>query len=134
MKLIKDSIIIIMNINMPEVNGVEATHQIVKAIPEIKVLGYGSKPYKYIIDRMFKVGASGFMTKSTPVDHLKEALDIISTGEIYLCPDSARIVIDSHILSYSQASPSYSPLLTEKEYGKMEAIRTWLKKRIKIKK
>ena len=62
--------VVVMDIGMPDLNGIEATRQIVKESPRIKVIGLSMHSSKKYIREMFKAGASGYLLKNCPFEEL----------------------------------------------------------------
>ncbi|MCP3874181.1 MAG: response regulator transcription factor [Desulfobacteraceae bacterium] len=87
--------IIMMDISMPDLNGVEATAVIKREVPNIKVIALSMHSSKKIIDKMFASGASGYILKETAFDELYDAIQEVSKGNFYLSPSIARMYIDS---------------------------------------
>jgi two-component system response regulator NreC len=86
--------IIIMDIAMPELNGIEATRQILGQMPSIKVIALSMHSDRRFVLRMLEVGASGYLTKEDTSKELFEALRTVLTGKMYLSPSIAGIVVD----------------------------------------
>ncbi len=86
--------IIIMDIHMPVLNGIEATKQILARRPEIKVIALSmfSEP-RYVME-MLRAGVSGFVLKSCVFTDLLDAVDAVSGGGRYLSRRISDIVMD----------------------------------------
>jgi DNA-binding NarL/FixJ family response regulator len=78
--------VVIMDIAMPDMNGIEATRQIVdRTSHSVKVIGLTMhSDIRYVI-RMLKAGASGFLLKDCSSEELVEAIKAVNAGETYLC-------------------------------------------------
>ncbi len=88
--------IVIMDIAMPVLNGVEATRRIKQQKPEIKVLilsGYEGEQYIY---RVVQAGAHGYLVKSVEADTLFKAIEAVQRGE-YVFPQSVHAAIQKEI-------------------------------------
>lgn len=66
--------IVMMDIAMPELNGVEATAQIRKEVPHTRVIALSMHSSKKIIDKMFDSGASGYILKASAFDEIYDAI------------------------------------------------------------
>ncbi|MTH55049.1 response regulator [Bacillus mangrovi] len=78
--------VVIMDINMPNVNGVEATKQLVEANPETKVIILSIHDDENYVTRALKTGARGYLLKEMDADTLIEAVKVVAEGGSYLHP------------------------------------------------
>ena len=76
--------IVIMDITMPDLNGIDATSQIISESREIKVIGLSMHSDKRFITGMFKVGAKGYLDKDCAFKELTKAIFTVLKGKIYL--------------------------------------------------
>lgn len=76
--------IVLLDVNMPEMDGFETTQWLHKNYPFIKVLVLTMQSDEKTIIRMFRSGAKGYLLKNTDHDELKKALDTISNNSVYL--------------------------------------------------
>jgi DNA-binding NarL/FixJ family response regulator len=67
--------VVIMDVAMKELNGVEATRQIIEAFPEIKIIGLSMHSNKRFILGMFRAGAFGYLLKDSDSDKLIKAIE-----------------------------------------------------------
>jgi len=87
--------VVIMDISMPDLNGVEATAIIRKKVPKTKVIALSMHSNKKNIDKMIASGASGYVLKETAFDELYDAVQEVSKGNFYLTPSIAGMYVDS---------------------------------------
>jgi len=78
--------VVVMDVMMPEMNGIEATRQIVTAFPGIKVLGLSLHDDKQIVDAMRAAGASAYVLKDHPFTELTRAIRAVVAGGSYFSP------------------------------------------------
>ncbi|MCL6584954.1 MAG: response regulator transcription factor [Anoxybacillus sp.] len=78
--------IVIMDINMPHTNGVEATRQLIEAYPDIKVVVLSIHDDENYVMHALKSGASGYLLKDMDADTLVEAVKVVAEGGSYLHP------------------------------------------------
>ncbi len=78
--------VVIMDINMPQMNGVEATKQLVRQFPKTKVIILSIHDDENYVTHALKTGASGYLLKEMDADALIEAVKVVSAGGSYLHP------------------------------------------------
>jgi len=86
--------IVIMDIGMPELNGVEATKQIIQVSDKIKIIALSMHSDRMFITGMFKAGASGYLLKDCAFNELVDAIKSVMNNKIYLSKEVTAIVID----------------------------------------
>ena len=106
--------VVIMDIAMPDLNGVEATRQIVAKCPGVKVITLSMNSDRRYVKGMLRAGASGYLTKSCSLEELISAIRIVAANKKYLSPDISGVVI-SESLVQSSDKPSASSILTMRE-------------------
>jgi DNA-binding NarL/FixJ family response regulator len=79
--------VVIMDIVMPLVNGIDATRQIVHDCPRTQVIGLSVHISKAYATRMLMAGASAYVLKNGDLDELVHAVEAVSHGETYLSPE-----------------------------------------------
>ena len=106
--------VVVMDIAMPGLNGVEATRQILAARPATKVviLSLYSADRPLIADS-FRVGASGYLPKEASVDELATAIRTVVQGKVYISPSVEKVVLEA--LRHPQSDGSVYWLLTPRE-------------------
>ncbi|ARK32188.1 response regulator [Halalkalibacter krulwichiae] len=88
--------VILMDINMPEMNGVEATKELVKAFPNIKVLILSIHDDESYVTHVLKTGASGYLLKEMDADALIEAVKVVASGGAYIHPKVTHNLIKEY--------------------------------------
>lgn len=78
--------IVLMDMEMPEMDGLTATQIISERFPETKVLMISSHNTQYYIDKALEVGANGYFIKSTPAEELSEAIKLIYEKDVRIIP------------------------------------------------
>jgi DNA-binding NarL/FixJ family response regulator len=83
--------IVIMDIVMPLVNGIDATRQIMHDCPNVRVIGLSIHAFRAYVTRMFAAGASAYVLKDGDLDELTHAVEAVSHGKTYVSPEIPRI-------------------------------------------
>jgi len=86
--------VVMMDISMPDLNGVEATAAIRKQVPGTKIIALSMHSNKKIIDKMLASGASGYILKEAAFDELYDAVKEVTKGNFYLPPSIAGMYVD----------------------------------------
>jgi DNA-binding NarL/FixJ family response regulator len=81
--------VVVMDIAMPELNGIEATRRIVAELPGTRVVALSMSADRRYVDAMLEAGASGYLLKNSASDELLRALEVVMRGETYLSPSIA---------------------------------------------
>ncbi len=89
--------IVLMDIAMPDINGIEATRQIKAANPEIRILALSMHSDQRFIGDMLRAGASGYLLKDCAGAELVQAIRTVYEGKVYLSPAIAGIVTEGFI-------------------------------------
>jgi len=87
--------VIVMDVGMPDLNGVEATRQIVSADPKIRVIALSAYGEKQFVLAMLQAGAAGYMVKAEAGDELVRAIHAVNSGHRYLSSAVAGAVVDT---------------------------------------
>ena len=104
--------IVIMDISMPLLNGIEATRLIKKSCPQTKVIILSMHTHDRYIDELIKLGVSGYLLKDSTGSDIIQAISAAVKGDTYLSPSISRRVIEDY-LYLKKKSPQ------EDLYGKL---------------
>jgi two-component system, NarL family, response regulator NreC len=104
-----------MDVTMPELDGIEATRQILEAAPGVKIIGLSVHCDKRFASEMFMVGASGYLTKDCTFEELIEAIRTVIAGQIYLSAAITENVMGAFVASSSHSEDFKVPRLSAKE-------------------
>jgi two-component system, NarL family, response regulator DegU len=78
--------VVLMDVNMPEVNGIEATRSLVETFPNVKVLILSIHDDEAYVTQVLKSGASGYLLKEMDTEALIEAVKVVGQGGAYVHP------------------------------------------------
>ncbi len=82
--------VVLMDMNMPGIGGMEATKKILRYAPDIKVLFLTVQVEEPFPTKVMQIGASGFLTKGAGPDEMIQAIRAVKSGQRYLTPDIAQ--------------------------------------------
>ena len=88
--------IVLMDITMPDMDGIEATQQLKALYPECQILVLTVHTDKQYFMKMLSVGASGYLTKQAAADELVAAIRALAAGHVYLQPALARWLLEDY--------------------------------------
>lgn len=110
--------VVLLDIEMPEMNGIEVCKSIKKSNPEIKIIALTMLIQPSVIEAMIKAGAEGFLVKNTSSDELVFAIQEVYSGESYYCKEVKTAIIKGiSIKGKSSSIPSLSR--REKEIARL---------------
>jgi two-component system response regulator NreC len=114
--------VILMDITMPDMGGVEATQAIKKTCPQVQILALTMHEDAAYFFRMLQAGASGYVVKGADPSELLSAIRAVSQNKAYLFPSLARKLLDDYLerLEIGEERDSYAKLTArEKEVLKL---------------
>lgn len=88
--------VVVMDIGMPDLNGMEATRIITKDYPQVKVVGLSMHSSDKYVREMFKAGASGYLLKNCPFEELVEAIRTVVENKTYISPSIGEMVVKEY--------------------------------------
>lgn len=89
--------VVIMDVAMPTLNGVEATQRILQNAPGTKVVALSMHTDRQYVGRMLEAGACAYVLKDSAFEELAVAIETVLSGRTYLCPRVASVVVDSYV-------------------------------------
>ncbi|RUT78334.1 response regulator transcription factor [Ancylomarina longa] len=111
--------IILMDINMPEMDGIEATIKALDRFPELKIIVLSMHGEEQYYDKMVEAGAKGFLLKNSDVDELSKALHTIGAGGTYF---SQELLVGILNKRKQQKHPSEVIQFTDRELEVLQLI------------
>ncbi len=107
--------LVITDVNMPEVSGIELTAKLKKQYPGTRVIGMSTFNERSYVSQMIQNGADGFLVKSASKEEIEEAVLSVTEGKMYLS-------IDTNFSSSAQKEIKNQPVLTRREKEILQLI------------
>ncbi len=89
--------VVLMDITMPGMSGLEATKQIKQKCPQVKVLILTIHETNQYLSQMLQAGASGYVVKTTAASELISAIRAVHQGDVYLYPSITRMLVEDYL-------------------------------------
>ena len=115
--------VVIMDIAMPNLNGIEATKQIKAELPDVEVIVLSMHATRAYVAQVLHAGAAGYLLKDSPFEDLIAALRSVSAGQMYLSPAVARgTALGKPTSDASQSDFALRERLTHREIQVLQMI------------
>src|SRR4030042_4280604 len=89
--------VVVMDIGMPNLNGIEATRQMTTENPHLKIMALSTHSDGSVVAKMIKAGATGYMLKESAFSELLDGLRTMAEGKTYLCSKISKVVFADYI-------------------------------------
>ncbi len=99
--------VLLMDIAMPELNGVEAASRLAREAPDTRVVILSMHAGQEFVLRAIRAGSAGYLLKDASPAELEQAVKAVARGEMYLSPAVSRYVVEDYV---RRAGPEHSPL------------------------
>ena len=107
--------VVLMDIRMPGLDGIEATRRITRPLPAVRVVMLTTFDRSQLVYDSLVAGASGFLLKDAPSEHLVSGVRAVARGEELLAPSITRRLIEEFTRPSRQGDPQGYDRLTERE-------------------
>ncbi len=114
--------LVIMDVSMPHINGMEATTRILKKHPNIKIIALSMHMEKIYVTGMMKAGASGYVLKSCSFKELLKCIHSVLRDEIFFCEEIKRLIKGKDLKKVSGLPDSIYSLLSKREREVLQLI------------
>jgi two-component system response regulator NreC len=101
--------VVVMDITMPGMDGLEATRRLKALLPEVRILALTVHEDKQYLFEMMSAGASGYITKQSAAEELVAAVQAVAAGNVFLQPALARWLLEDYRRLLAQHPPAGSP-------------------------
>jgi len=119
-KLMPD--LIIMDVSMPDMNGIEATRKIRATIHDVKVIALSMHSDRRFVLGMLEAGASGYLLKDCAFGELAGAINQVTKGNTYLSPKIADVVVKGYLNKNNDSTTKGGVVLTSREREILQLI------------
>jgi DNA-binding NarL/FixJ family response regulator len=107
--------VIVMDVSMRGLNGIDATARIVSELPGIKIIGLSMNSDRRYVLAMLSAGAGGYILKDAAAQELIRALRTVAAGHTYLSPEITGIVVDTAVQASRPAEADPASVLSTRE-------------------
>ncbi len=107
--------VVLMDLAMPGMNGLEATRSVKASFPEIQVLVLTMHRSDEYFFEILKAGASGYVLKSAETGQLLDAVRMVAQGEVFLYPTMAKQLLSDYLTMLNESEGGSQPALTQRE-------------------
>lgn len=113
--------IVIMDVGLPDLNGIEATRQVLMVSPHTRVIGLSMHSDRRFVANMLKAGASGYLLKDSAFEELAIAIKTVMAGKSYLSQEVAHVVFQDYVEGPKKEATAFS-VLTFREREVLQLI------------
>lgn len=114
--------LVIMDVTMPEMNGIETTRMIRASFPSVRVIGLSAHREHHVIVDMLSAGASGYVLKDSPFTELVEAIRSIERDVVFISPAASGSLIMDLLRGSAHPGGSAFSILTNREREILQSI------------
>jgi two-component system response regulator NreC len=114
--------LVIMDISMPKLNGIEATRQIMADLPDTKIIALSMHSDKRFLVEMFQAGAVGYLLKDCAAEELEQAIKTVASRQCYLSPKIAGVLLEDYMDRFQSKPADAASVLTAREREVLQLI------------
>lgn len=108
--------LVIMDVTMPNLNGIDATRRILEANQDVKVIALSMHAQRRLVQEMLKAGASGYLLKECAFEELVRAIHVVlNEDQLYLSPGITQVVVHDYLRTFQKGEAPDAAPLTSKE-------------------
>jgi DNA-binding NarL/FixJ family response regulator len=114
--------VVVMDVSMPDLNGIDATRHIIARKPRTKVIALSMHSDRQFVAEMFRAGASGYLLKDSAFEELASAIRTVARNQTYIAPKISGFSLDDNTPSNSGSEPLLFPRLSDREREVLQMI------------
>ena len=115
--------VVIMDVSMPTLNGIESTRQIVHDFPGVKIIALSMHDDRRFVINILKAGASGYLIKDCAFKELTKAIHVVARkGKIYLSPEISDVVVNNYVTGPAGPESLIYAALTPREREVLQLV------------
>jgi len=114
--------VVILDVAMPDLNGIEAARQIRSRYPNVRIVALSMHSDRRFIAEMLKAGASGYLLKDSAFEELAQAVRTVVAGKMYLSPQITGGIIEDYVLRLPNGQESAASVLTPREREVLQLV------------
>lgn len=114
--------VVLMDMTMPGLNGIDATQRLLAACPEVRVLILSMHKDKRFVSQAFRAGARGYLLKDCASAELVQAVRQVACGEMYVCHGIIGVVMDDYVARLPESLTQPEVPLTPREREVLQLI------------
>jgi len=114
--------VVIMDVSMPDLNGMEAARQIGSEFGNVKIIALSMHSDSLFVTEMLKSGASGYLLKDCAFEELARAIRVVVADQTYLSPSISGVVVNGYLHRVSRVDISGPQALTDREREVLQLV------------
>lgn len=114
--------IIVMDVAMPDMNGVEATRKLNQLLPDVRVLALSGHPDGVYVKGMLEAGAKGYLLKDAASEELIAAINTVAKGRIYVSPSVTDTLVGDYLQRVKGEVGPDSAVLSDREREVLQLV------------
>jgi len=114
--------VVVLDISMPDMNGIDATRKVISEVPGTKVVALSMHSDQRFVCGMLEAGASGYLLKDCAFDELAAAIRTVVRNQTYLSPKIAHIVVDNVLKKPASQTSTVFQAITHREREVMQLL------------
>jgi len=107
--------VVVMDISMPDLNGIDATVRLLAELPRLKIIGLSMNSDRRYVMAMFKAGAVGYLLKNSAAEELIQAVRAVMDDLTYVSPSIGSILVDTYVADASGPTEKATKTLSLRE-------------------